>query len=261
MRGLQFKEMVWLAGCQGLLCGSLVVVWLFGVRNESSASESAADSPSLVTAPESGIVLQTLGIGLQTLAVILFASLASAIVRTCLGANPAVVDTADDFTPAPQTVWPPALHVERIPLPAPVPPAFICPITMAPMANPAVTPRGTSYERDALWEWVITQHLDSLGVDFTQHPGGGLHAGSFDIFQHLLAMKKAKKFRARYPGGEARQPTNTPTHSASADAALSLACKQGPGTLELHQIAPNWALHQLMEAWIEDCSWNHEGQS
>ena len=95
MRGL--KEKVWLAGCQGLLCGSLVVVWL-GVRNESSAAESAADSPSLVTAPESGIVLQTLGIGLQTLAVILFASLASAIVRTCLGANAAVVDTADDFT-------------------------------------------------------------------------------------------------------------------------------------------------------------------
>ena len=31
-----------------------------------------------------------------------------------------------------------------------------------------------------------------------------------------------------------------------------LHAKQGPGTLELHQIAPNFALRQLMEAWITD---------
>tara|TARA_B100000795_G_scaffold88528_1_gene64361 strand:+ start:312 stop:434 length:123 start_codon:yes stop_codon:yes gene_type:complete len=40
------------------------------------------------------------------------------------------------------------------------------------MANPAITPRGTSYEREALCDWTIKQH--------------------------------------RYPGGEARaQPTHT----------------------------------------------------
>ena len=92
-----------------------------------------------------------------------------AILGTCFGA--AMV--AQMVIPAPQTFWPPAIHVESIPLSAPVPPAFICPITMAPMANPAITPRGTTYEKEALCDWINKQH--------------------------------------RYPGGEARA-TRKPTH-------------------------------------------------
>ena len=65
--------------------------------------------------------------------------------------------------PAPQIFWPPNLHVESIPPLAPVPPTFVCPITMAPMANPAITPRGTSYDRAALCDWIIKQH---------RYPGG-----------------------------------------------------------------------------------------
>ena len=44
---------------------------------------------------------------------------------------------------------------------------------MAPMANPAITPRGTTYEKEALCDWINKQH--------------------------------------RYPGGEARA-TRKPTH-------------------------------------------------
>ena len=76
--------------------------------------------------------------------------------------------------PQPQTFWPTALRVESVSPSAPVPPAFICPITMAPMANPAITPRGTSYDREALSDWISNEH--------------------------------------RYPGGEARA-TRKPTHS------------------------------------------------
>jgi len=90
--------------------------------------------------------------------------------------------------PQPQTFWPPALRVGSVSPSAPVPPAFICPITLAPMANPAITPRGTSYDRKALCDWITKEN--------------------------------------RYPGGE------------------------GPGILELDQIAPNYALRMLMEAWI-----------
>ena len=68
---------------------------------------------------------------------------------------------------APSTVWPPNLHVESISPSAPVPPAFVCPITMAPMANPAITPRGTSYDREALCDWITKQH---------RYPGGEARA-------------------------------------------------------------------------------------
>ena len=116
--------------------------------------------------------------------------------------------------PTPQTFWPPALHVESIPLSAPVPRAFVCPITMGPMANPAITPRGTSYDREALREWLRKWH--------------------------------------RYPGGEVRAalPANMQPHGAPVDSARASLRTQGPGTLELDQIAPNYALRQIMEAWI-----------
>ena len=39
-----------------------------------------------------------------------------------------------------------------------VPPTFECTITQGPMANPAVTPRGTSYDREALIEWISRWH-------------------------------------------------------------------------------------------------------
>ena len=114
--------------------------------------------------------------------------------------------------PAPQTFWPPNLHVESIPPSAPVPPAFCCPITMAAMANPAITPRGTSYDREALCDWITKRH--------------------------------------RYPGGEARSPKRATAWRARCDSARAYMRSQGPGTLELDQIAPNYALRQLMEAWI-----------
>ena len=99
-----------------------------------------------------------------SLAAALPTSLASALFAI-LGTFPLTLPNV--VTPAPQTVWPPALHVESIPLSAPVPPAFICPITMAPMANPAMTPRGTSYEREALCDWIRQQH---------RYPGGEVRA-------------------------------------------------------------------------------------
>jgi hypothetical protein len=68
---------------------------------------------------------------------------------------------------APSTVWPPNLHVESISPSAPVTPAFVCPITMAPMANPAITPRGTSYDREALCDWITKHH---------RYPGGEARA-------------------------------------------------------------------------------------
>ena len=68
---------------------------------------------------------------------------------------------------APSTVWPPNLHVESISPSASVPPGFVCPITMAPMANPAITPRGTSYDREALCDWITKHH---------RYPGGEARA-------------------------------------------------------------------------------------
>ena len=59
--------------------------------------------------------------------------------------------------PPPQTYWPPALSVERFPLDG-YPPEFMCRITLAPMANPAVTPHGTSYDRDELRTWITANH-------------------------------------------------------------------------------------------------------
>ena len=85
---------------------------------------------------------------------------------------------------------------------------------MGPMANPAITPRGTSYDREALREWTTKWH--------------------------------------RYPGGEVRAalPANMQPHGAPVDSARASLRTQGPGTLEFDQIAPNYALRQIMEAWI-----------
>ena len=69
--------------------------------------------------------------------------------------------------PQPQIVWPPALRVGSVSPSAPVPPAFICPITMAPMADPAITPRGTSYDRQGLCNWITKEH---------RYPGGEVRA-------------------------------------------------------------------------------------
>ena len=66
-------------------------------------------------------------------------SLSSALLAILGTRFGAAIVHAQRIIPAPQTFWPPAIHVESIPLSAPVPPAFICPITMAPMANPAIT--------------------------------------------------------------------------------------------------------------------------
>ena len=70
---------------------------------------------------------------------------------------------------APSTVWPSDLHVESISPSAPVPPTFVCPITMAPMANPAMTPRGTTYDREALSAWITKHH---------RYPGGEARAAT-----------------------------------------------------------------------------------
>lgn len=104
-----------------------------------------------------------------------------------LGLNPAAAAPRpqdETLQPlAPSTVWPPNLHVESISPSASVPPAFVCPITMAPMANPAITPRGTSYDWKALCHWITKHH--------------------------------------RYPGGEARAATCVQTSVRSSGAALS----------------------------------------
>ena len=78
-----------------------------------------------------------------------------------------LVKAARRAQPLHQTFWPSALCVESISPSAPVPPAFICPITMAPMANPAITPRGTSYDREVLSDWISIHH---------RYPGGEVRA-------------------------------------------------------------------------------------
>ena len=89
--------------------------------------------------------------------------------------------------PQPQTFWPPALCVESVSPSAPVPPAFICPITMAPMANPAITPRGTSYDREALSDWISNEH---------RYPGGEARAAHTP---HTPATHGARLFDAALP--------------------------------------------------------------
>lgn len=54
--------------------------------------------------------------------------------------------------------WPPPIHVANVP-PHVDPPAFaLCPITYTVMTEPAITPRGTTYDRAALEEWIVTKH-------------------------------------------------------------------------------------------------------
>ena len=77
--------------------------------------------------------------------------------------------------PQPQTFWPPALRVGSVSPSAPVPPAFICPITLAPMANPAITPRGTSYDRKALCDWITKEN---------RYPGGEVRAAAKKLPTH-----------------------------------------------------------------------------
>ena len=106
------------------------------------------------------------------LAIVLVSVLVGSAVAFALGDAAAAANQAANApppqdgvlqAPAPQTFWPPNLHVESIPPSVPVTPAFVCPITMAPMANPAITPRGTSYDRNALCDWIIKHH---------RYPGG-----------------------------------------------------------------------------------------
>ena len=84
--------------------------------------------------------------------------------------------------PQPQTFWPPALRVGSVSPSAPVPPAFICPITLAPMANPAITPRGTSYDREALCDWITKEH---------RYPGGEVRAAAHKLPTHHMHTKRA----------------------------------------------------------------------
>ena len=80
---------------------------------------------------------------------------------------------------APSTVWPSDLHVESFSPSAPVPPSFVCPITMAPMANPAMTPRGTTYDREALCAWITKQH---------RYPGGEARAQARKALTHIQRL-------------------------------------------------------------------------
>ena len=98
-----------------------------------------------------------------------------------------LVKAARRAQPLHQTFWPSALCVESISPSAPVPPAFICPITMAPMANPAITPRGTSYDREALSDWISNEH---------RYPGGEARAAHTP---HTPATHGARLFEPRSP--------------------------------------------------------------
>ena len=86
--------------------------------------------------------------------------------------------------------WPPPLDLRGVPDSIPCPECAICPITFTCMLSPAVTPRGTTYEREAIVRWIHANH--------------------------------------RYPGGE------------------------GPGVLTVDDLAPNIALRQAVEAWVQE---------
>ena len=137
--------------------------------------------------------------------------------------------------PQPQIFWPPALRVGSVSRSAPVPPAFICPITMTPMANPAITPRGTSYDRKALCEWITKEH---------RYPGGEVRATAHKLHTPYMHTKWAI---------DARAPPHCPPHSSPPlhHHHPPTLYAQGPGKLELDRIAPNYALRMLIEAWIE----------
>lgn len=88
--------------------------------------------------------------------------------------------------------WPQPLELpEAVALKArhEIPESFVCPLTMGVMRQPAITPRGTTYEFEALVRWI-----DSRG---------------------------------RYPAGEA-------------------------GALYRDELAPNLALRNLIEAWVNE---------
>ena len=117
-----------------------------------------------------------------------------------------LVKAARRVQPLHQTFWPSALCVESISPSAPVPPAFICPITMAPMANPAITPRGTSYDRKALSDWISNEH---------RYPGGEARAAHTP---HTPATHGARLFDAALP-----TPTYPPVTHHSGPGHLSSA--------------------------------------
>ena len=128
------------------------------------ASLAAAALTTFSTVSFEVTVLYALASGIQGC---LGADLARGIARAAAAAAaPRPQDEALQLL-APSTVWPPDLQVESISPSAPVPPTFVCPITMAPMANPAITPRGTSYDREALCDWITKHH---------RYPGGEARA-------------------------------------------------------------------------------------
>ena len=96
-------------------------------------------------------------------------------------------------TAATGITWPPAIRVESVSPSAPVPPAYICPITMGPMANPAITPRGTSYDREALCDWIAKEH---------RYPGGEVRA----VVHESHTSARHRTARPLSPGCPARAP-------------------------------------------------------
>jgi hypothetical protein len=64
---------------------------------------------------------------------------------------------------------------------------------MAPMANPAITPRGTSYDREALCDWITKRH---------RYPGGEVRA----VVHESHTSARHRTARPLSPGCPARAP-------------------------------------------------------
>lgn len=69
---------------------------------------------------------------------------------------------ADGTTREQPTHWPPPLRVPksvaaRLQTDLAPPESFVCPLTLDLMREPAVTPRGTTYEREALTRWITAE--------------------------------------------------------------------------------------------------------
>ena len=98
------------------------------------------------------------------------ASLFSALFLVWQGLRVITAYPPPDLPPAgplqqpPPVFWPPPL---TFPSEGVFPPAFVCPITHEPMANPATTPRGTTYDREALIRWISLHQ---------RYPGGEVRA-------------------------------------------------------------------------------------
>ena len=90
-----------------------------------------------------------------------------------------------------------------------IPEAFVCPLTMGILRQPAITPRGTTYEREALVSWI-----DSRG----RYPAGEAGALCRDDLAPNLALRNlietwVKQQASPPPPAPPPAPTARPSRS------------------------------------------------